>query len=228
LFLASQAFKYLEDARLKAAMLDVLDGNHLDDGSKTVPKTKPRDTLLELVTAAATLDYQFKIRLTKEKEDVCLEYPGLGRGAIECKRPSHAGKLLDALNVAAGQLRKREAADYGIVCIGGDRLARFSGGQRIGVDTLDDEDRLTGDKTREIVKQILALTRDPACWISSSAKIGMVVVAGAVRVRYPKLFLRPFCRVAAFPLVEPSTIPATLDQLFIKPLDNGVLTPYLV
>jgi hypothetical protein len=51
---------------------------------------EPRNTLLELVTSRVARDLGFSVSLTRDDEDVRLNHPGLGRGAIECAsvRPS--------------------------------------------------------------------------------------------------------------------------------------------
>jgi hypothetical protein len=82
--LAESIWKDLDRARLRAALKIVVDGPEVSDD----PDDRPRNTLLELVAAADLADRGFKVNLTRKKEDVALECPGVGAGAAECKRPA--------------------------------------------------------------------------------------------------------------------------------------------
>ena len=150
-----------------------------------------------------------------------LDHPELGRGAIECKRPLHDESLLSNLNEIGRQLRNREknGSVYGFATIGADRILGLAEGLVRGCDSIEDLTDGNQRKIGRLIGQILTMSRDPACSLVPPAKIGVVVVSGAVQIRKLRI-IYPFCYAAPFPLVDPSQLPRGLDELLITPPPN--------
>lgn len=128
LLMAATVWDNFNTALLKRTAAEVLKGEPLTAD----PDDKPRNSLLELVTAALLADQGFGVQLTKEREDVRLSCPGLPNGAAECKRPLTVDGVQQNLQKIGGQLRrrKRAGAGFGVAVIGADRAARDGSPQR--------------------------------------------------------------------------------------------------
>jgi hypothetical protein len=216
MLLASEIFGDLDRAMLKASLQYVLDGPEISE----MADDKPRSTLLELVTAKIAKDIGFKVTLTKQDEDVRLDYPGLARGAIECKRPLHQKAVLENLNKIGEQLRKREknGSTYGFATIGADRMFGLAAGKVLGCDSIEELDWVTEQKTSQLMLKILQMAKeDPACSLVPPALIGVVVVSGAVHLTHQRM-IYPFCQWRHFPLVDPSKLPSELDKTLMAPM----------
>lgn len=212
--LAARTFDHLDQDLLKRSLKKVLRGKPLEENEDD----EPRNTLLEFVAAATALDLGFSISLTAVDEDVRLDHPEIGRGAIECKRPLHAGTLLKNLNKIGDQLREREktGSTYGFAVIGADRMLGLNTGKIYSCKDLAEEHDVTTRFSNLATAAILEASRDPKCRLVPPGLIGITVLASAVTVDEPRA-VRPLIRVSPFPLVPPERLPPGLDRLLRDP-----------
>jgi len=209
LLMAERVWNLLDSRRLKATLRKIFDSGPAVDAPVD---DRPRNTLLELV-AAALLSGRFSVQLTAEKEDVRLHHPVLGRGAVECKRPLHAGTLRSNLDHIADQLRNRarDGSTYGVAVIGGDRIAQMAG-QGFEGESAVDAYAGVGDRALAIAKVLDSISKDQTCSIASVAARALVVVTGAVLVRRPRPILQPVASVIELPLGDAT--PTELQHAF--------------
>jgi hypothetical protein len=225
LVLASATFRHLSPPLLRKTLRKVFDG----DVFAASEDDKPRSTLLELVTAAVALDFGFTISLTKDLEDVRIEHPAIGQGAIECKRPLRLSGLLQNLQKAGMQLRNREkgGSTFGVVAIGVDRISGLAGAQLSAID-IDEEGAVTDQIIRDVSVAVLDASRDVACGLAPPAVLAIIVLSGAIVLDRPRA-LRMFSKVGFVPLTTPANIPPALDDLFRRgPAPESPLHNYLV
>ena len=195
LVLASAVWDHLDQRLLNQNLEIVLAGPALDP----TDDDRPRNTLLELV-AAANLADRFQVSLTANAEDVRLDHPVLGQGAVECKRPKRVDNILGNLNKISSQLRARERAGsrFGVAVVGADRIAALAS-QAHEAPTIDVADGSMDDLAKIVFKRVLRDAWDVACDLLPSAYFATVIVTGSILVREP-LHLRPVCQVLDFHL----------------------------
>lgn len=195
--MAERVFDLLDTRLLAASLRIIFDrGPELDAPSDD----RPRNTLLELVVAAL-LAGRFTPELTKRNEDVRLIHPVIGRGAVESKRPLHAGTLLSNLETIGEQLRARArlGSQYGVAVIGGDRIAQTSG-HAYQAETPDEAYSGIQARALSIAGDVDHHAADPACSLVPAACHAIVIVTGAVLVRKPRPILHPISCVIELPV----------------------------
>jgi hypothetical protein len=199
LIMAERAWDALEAHLVKKTLAAVFEGPTIDPPSDD----RPRNTLLELL-AASMLVGHFKTRLTAKAEDVRLDHPEIGRGAVESKRPLHMEKLLSNLNEIGRQLRSREAggSQYGVAVIGGDRIAQTAS-NAFESETAEEAYGAVRDMATTLAHQVEHVSRDIACDVVPAASRAIVIVTGAVLVRKPRAILQPVVSAIGFPLGDP-------------------------
>jgi hypothetical protein len=172
--LAAETFPHLDPDLLKRNLKKILAGPALPQGNDD----EPRDTLLEMVAAANALDYGFKPSLTAVDEDVRLDHPTLGQGAIECKRPRGWKTLKKNLTKIGDQLRERETtgSKYGIAVIGADRLLEVHDGDVNSCADLAEERRVTQKMLGLAVNAFAQVSRDTKSRLVPPAIGGIVVL----------------------------------------------------
>lgn len=167
---------------------------------------KPRNTLLELVTAALLSDRGFDVDITKDREDVTLQCPGAGKGAAECKRPSRCENILPNLRRIGEQLRQREkrGSNFGVAVLGLDRASGLCRAIH-EAETVDELDWALTLIRNDAAARVAEAVQDPACNVVPAAVCGVVVISGAVLIRKPR-HIRPFCTEEPMALVDESQI----------------------
>jgi hypothetical protein len=183
---------------------------------------KPRDTLLDLVTAKVARDIGLNPSLTADDEDVRLDCPGVGRGAIECKRPRRPDTLRKNLIRIGNQLRERAKAGstFGMATIGADRLLGLADGRVLRGRDRQEVERITNAASLRVLNDVQATARDPASRLVPAASAALVVVAGAVQLSNRQgIYL--FGHVGQFPLLELSQMPPELERLLMQPQHEG-------
>lgn len=190
LMLAETVWHRLDRALLRRALLTVVSGPELDPSDDD----RPRNTLLELVAAAYLAD-RFAVSLTASDEDVRLDHPLLGQGAVECKRPKAVGNLLPNLNTLGAQLRKRKkhGSQFGVAVVGGDRIAQLAGAAYEG-QSIHEVDSCMRKMAFTLVNRVEQDCADPACDLLPDACYSLIVLTGATLVRNP-LHVRPVCQM---------------------------------
>jgi hypothetical protein len=86
----------------------------------------PRNTLLELTTAALFWSHHFEVESPPDARDVIVVADGT-RFSIECKRPASKKTLEQNIRRLSHQLRARPSNTVRLAIIGADRLLDFSG-----------------------------------------------------------------------------------------------------
>jgi hypothetical protein len=207
---------------LRRTLKDILAGPLVAIGDDD----KPRNTLLEVLTASLLMQHGFDVRLTINAEDAALHHPKLGQGAVECKRPAKLKNVFKSLKKIGKQLRSRRAAGarFGIAVMGADRLVMSPSEQFIAA-TVEEVDDVTGEMSKDLARFVLQEAMIDGCDVAPAAEIAVVVLSGTVAVRQPRV-LRPFCVWSPLPLVSPSTMPKELDDVFAGP-PAGALQPHL-
>jgi hypothetical protein len=221
MILAETAWDRLDRARLKAALKIVVKGPPLDPGDDDLP----RNTLAELV-AAANFAGRFTVGLTASAEDVRLDHPVIGQGAVEAKRPKALKNILSNLNSVGRQLRDRakDGSQYGVTVIGGDRIAALAS-QAHEAPTVEVADQAMKDIVSEIASAVLRSAVDPACSVAPPAVYATVILTGAILVREP-LHMLSISHVVDFPL--PGTVPEDIHEAFKPKPGGGPMSKYSV
>lgn len=223
LLFSSACWDSVEPRLLRRTLEQVFSGPATVDS----PDDKPRNTLLELTTAACLKEHGFEVALTDEKEDVGLRHPAVGYGAVECKRPTKIDSVLSNLQKIGKQLRhrRRDGANFGVAVIGADRLLEPS---TVGfsADSLEEVRAATDEIIRHLSLYFLEQARTVGCDLIPDAEIGVIIFSHAVVIS-PLLILHPFCVVAPFPLIAPGSMPPGLDAMFTGDT-MGPLTKYLI
>ena len=213
LVLAEVVWDRLDQARLRAALREIVEGPDLSDH----PDDQPRSTLLELVTAADLADHGFIVNLTKSKEDVALACPDVGPGAAECKRPVHLESILSNLQKIGQQLRQREKAGsrFGVAVVGADRIAHFHRQMYEAAD-VDEVNAATAALTEALGKRVDEAIEDTTSNLVPSAAFMTIVLTGSVLIREP-FHLRPLVVIARRQLVEDAAVPPPLRNHMYGP-----------
>jgi hypothetical protein len=202
LVFSEAAWSLLDPGRLRRHLQEIVAGPELTESDDD----KPRNTLLELVTAALLSDRGFDVDITKDREDVTLQCPGAGQGAAECKRPLRCENILPNLRKIGEQLRERERSGsrFGVAVLGLDRATGLCR-EACEAETVDDLDRALTLIRKDAAARVAKAVRDPACNVVPAAVYRVVVVSGAVLIRNPLHFL-PFCTEEPRALVDESQI----------------------
>jgi hypothetical protein len=145
---------------LRSALLRIMRGEVLPPQEEE--DDQPRNTLLELTTAALLHYKNFSVDLTVRDEDVIATADGLPGFAIECKRPATAKGLLRNLARAKSQLQTRykKGRQHGIAVFGVDRVLNLVGEGLVARDRAHIEAGIHG-KLRQLRDDLLATMNDP-------------------------------------------------------------------
>jgi hypothetical protein len=222
LVMASTVWDRLDAAPLRALLKEIVGGPAIDPGDDD----RPRNKLLELYAAAALAGTAFGVSLVKDGEDVRLDHPVHGRGAVECKRPKSTKSILHHLNEAGSQLRARQqtGSTFGVVVIGGDRIAQLAS-QGHEAASADEADGALAQIARQICDAAERELSDPACELLPSIAYLHVVVPGAVLIRRPghRIGLRAITQVLDVNM--PSASASLMEAFEMRP--SAPLAPFL-
>jgi hypothetical protein len=126
---SADTWEDFEEATIKLKLKEVMDGAALPSSDPAVDDG-PRNTLLELMSAAYLRLSGFEVQITDGKEDILAETQGLSF-AVECKRPTSENSVEKNLNKLRRQLRERRKAalvpKHGMAIIGIDRIIGLAG-----------------------------------------------------------------------------------------------------
>jgi hypothetical protein len=145
---------------LRVALVRIMRGDPLppqeDDDDQ------PRNTLLELTTAALLNRQKIDVNLTVGDEDVIASIKGLPDFSIECKRPASEKGLLRNLAVAKSQIEARynHGRHHGIVVLGVDRSLGFAGSGFVARDSMQIQ-AVVHKKLKELRESLLVKINDP-------------------------------------------------------------------
>lgn len=156
---------------------DITPPDHSDD--------KGRNALVELTTAAMLARRNFTVCLTGQEEDISATFPGLPRFVVECKRPTHQGRLKKHVKALRHQLEsRRKPGEYGIAVIAADRLLGMSelGGS---VDAEADVERLVMGGVHKVIKAIKEAEVEARTTLAPHASMAAILLVGAIFLREP-------------------------------------------
>lgn len=158
---------------LKGRELPPLD--NLDD--------EPRNTLLELMTAAMLKRCGFEVQLTGQQADVIATRPGIPLLAVECKRPSSVKAIQRNLRRLRDQLTKRchTGELVGMPVIGIDRISELAG-SFVSTQSTDMVEQIVVAKTKKIANDILDVAWRQKITFAPMAPLGAVILVGTVYV----------------------------------------------
>lgn len=147
---------------------------------------RPRNTLVELTTAALLHRRRFSVRLPSAAEDVFLEIDDLLPFRVECKRPAHSGTLEKNLKRLRHQLRGRcaDGKSRGMAVVAVDRMLGFVGGVGISPDGPGLLRYLT-ESMRDVIVTIQQLDVENRVRLAPTTPLAALLLVGAVFLSDP-------------------------------------------
>ena len=170
-----------DQAVITRKLADIVKGRDLPPAGAEADH--PRNTLVELTSAALLYRHYFDVQLSSDSEDVLATIDGTEPFAVECKRPATRGGLENNLKAARKELRRRCAngGKQGLAVIVADRVLQVTGAMPT-VQTVDQLVTIVDRKLEHLARDITEMVQCHGLKLFPVTKLGAIVLVGTVFV----------------------------------------------